>query len=118
MTTQDIFIMLRALRPEMDLEMDNVCEPFLYYIEQRIANELLHTTRKFGEGHLLLPDEHCDVYWTCALSYLALRRQDWDDYRENRKLFEAAWENLCRQVFLQKENFKIRPQYPIRPEES
>ncbi len=113
MTKSDIFLFLNCMAPEMNAEqLDSICEAMIYHIEEKIRQEVLHLDQRFDHQNLALAAPYDDVYWTYILSLLHLKAGNMEAYRESRKLFEEAWENFCRQVFVQKEAFKLAPWYP------
>ncbi len=110
MTRNDILMFVRDMRPDMaEDDIDDLSYPLLYHLEKKIREEVLHLEQKFDQLNLALRAPHDDVYWTYILLHLDLIHGNFELYREDCKLFEQAWKNLCRQVFLQKENFKLAP---------
>ncbi len=112
MTKGDIVTFVSQVCPEMDpgLQLD-LCGALLYHLEERIREEVLHLKEKFDQQNLILATPHDDVYWSYVLSLIYLIQGKMELYREYRKLFDEAWENLCRQAFRQKENFRLAPWY-------
>ena len=112
MTKLDVLTFIGQVYPEMEPELvRDLCEVLLYHIEERIRQEVLHLDEKFDHQNLILATPHDDVYWTYALSMIHLVQKNMEAYREYRKLFAEAWENFCRQFFLQKESFRFAPWY-------
>lgn len=113
MTMNDIFSFINAIRPNMDQErLWGLYEEAIYHLEEKIRQEVLHLDVKFDHKNLALPTPYDDVYWTYIMSMIHLEDGRIEVYREYRKQFEEAWENLCRQVFLQKEAFRLAPWFP------
>ena len=108
MIKPDIYILVQEMRPNMEkFYFENLYEPLIYHLETKIRKEVLHLDEKYDTIHLSLKSPHDDVYWTYVLMHLDLINGNMELYEEDRKMFEEAWKNLCRQVFLQKENFEI-----------
>ena len=108
MKKSDIILFLKTVRHDLDEDyIDNVCFFLLYHLEEKIRREVLDLDEEYGPGDIILPPPYDEIYWRYILTFFALTEGKIDEYKENQKLFEAAWDNFCRQVFRQKENFRL-----------
>ena len=108
MTKGDIIQFLKAVRHDLEESfIEDVCEFLLYHLEEKIRREVLHLDEEYNHSDIILLPPYDEIYWRYVLAFLSLAEEKVDVYKENQKLFEAAWDNLCRQVFQQKENFKL-----------
>ena len=118
MTKNDIVMFLNVARPDLEETfMENICDFLIYHLEEKIRQEVLHLDQKYNGVDISLTAPYDELYWRYVLAFLALLEGKVDVYRESQKLFEQAWDNFCRQVFLQKENFKLSPLFEDAQEE-
>ena len=103
---------MKLLYPEVEeLYIDMIADFLLYHLEEKIRKEVLFLEDTYDHETLVLDAPYDDVYWRYLIAFMELTQGRMELYRENQKLFEQAWENFCRQVFIQKENFKLSSFY-------
>ena len=110
MIMNDIVMFVVTARPDLErCYIEEVCDFLFYHLEEKIRCEVLHFDQPFNHKDIALLPPYDDVYWRYVLAFIALQEGKLEVYREQQKLFEQAWDNFCRQAFLQKENFKLSP---------
>ena len=112
MDMHDIKLFLNLVRPDLgETYVDNLVNFLLWHLEDKIRKEVLNIETEVHTDFFTLPNPYDDVYWWYVFSFLDLMEGKMDRYQESYKQFELAWDNLCRHVFTEKENFKLNERF-------
>ena len=106
---KDLYDALCGMRPGMEEYIGNAYPILLCHIEERVAHEVLHTNIVVDPENLVLPPPHDDIYWKYILPQLDLGLGKVEMYREGMKVFQEAWNRLCRHVHLEGTGFLVFP---------